>query len=234
MKIEILPDAAAACRRGAEAIAAVAREAIGRRGRCVIAVSGGRTPWQMLEALAREPLPWERVHVVQADERVAPEGHAGRNLTHLREHFLSRVALPAGNVHAMPVEQAPLELAARRYGDTLVRLAGAPVVLDLVQLGLGNDGHAASLVPGDPVLEVGDADVAVTGEYEGRRRMTLTIPAIDRARAILWLVTGEAKASVFSRFCRGDASLPAARIARDRAIVLADHAAAARLAEASS
>ena len=234
MKIEILPDAAAACRRGAEAIVAVAREAIERRGRCVIAVSGGTTPWQMLEALACEPLPWERVHVVQVDERVAPEGHAERNLTHLREHFLSRVALPVRNVHPMPVQQVPLELAARRYGDTLVRLAGAPAVLDLVQLGLGHDGHAASLVPGDPVLEVGDADVAVTGEYEGRRRMTLTIPAIDRARAILWLVTGEAKAAVLSRFCRGDASLPAARIARDRAIVVADQAAAVRLTDHSS
>ncbi len=234
MRIEILADAAAACRRGAEAMAAVVREAIERRGRCVLAVSGGTTPWQMLEALAREPLPWERVHVLQADERVAPEGHAERNLTHLHEHFLSRVALPARNVHPMPVEESPLELAARRYGESLVRLAGEPAVLDLVQLGLGLDGHAASLVPGDPVLEVDDADVAVTREYDRRRRMTLTIPAIDRARAVLWLVTGEAKADVFSRFCRGDTSLPAARIARGRAVVLADHAAAVRLAELSS
>ena len=147
-----------------------------------MALSGGHTPWLMLRALAAEEVPWEAVEVLQVDERVAPAGHVDRNLTPLREGLLGPTPLRAEQIHAMPVEAPDLEAAAAAYAETLQRLAGTPPILDFVHLGLGADGHTASLVPGDPVLEVTAADVAVTGVYQGRRRMTLTYPMIDRAR----------------------------------------------------
>jgi 6-phosphogluconolactonase len=211
----------------ARAIAAAAREGVRARGRFSIAVSGGRTPWQMLRALADEPLPWKEIHLFQVDERAAPAGDPDRNLTHLRESLVSRVDLPAGNLHAMPVERADLAAGAADYARELSLAAGG--VLDLVHLGLGPDGHTASLVPGDPVLGVRDADVAVTGPYAGRRRMTLTYPALDRARRILWVVTGAEKAPVLPRLDAGDRSIPAGRVCADRAEILADAAAAAGL-----
>jgi 6-phosphogluconolactonase len=227
VRIEILagPDAVAVA--AARAIAGDAREAVAARGRFAFAVSGGRTPWQMLRALALVPLPWKEIHVFQVDERAAPAGDPDRNLTHLRESLVSRVGLPAGNLHAMPVEQDDLDAGAAAYARALAAAAGG--VLDLVHLGLGPDGHTASLVPGDPVLEVRDADVAVTGPYAGRRRMTLTYPAIDRARRILWVVTGAEKSPVLPRLDAGDRSIPAGRVRADRAMVLADLAAAAGL-----
>src|SRR4029434_2837234 len=114
--------------------------------------------------------------IVQVDERVAPTGHPDRNLTHLRESLLGLTSLRPEQVHAMPVEAADLNAAAEEYARTLQEIAGSPPVLDLVHLGLGPDGHTASLVPGDPVLDVSDADVATTRPYQGRRRMTLTFP----------------------------------------------------------
>src|SRR5262249_52973328 len=161
-----------------------------------MAVSGGHTPWLMLRALAGEDVPWERVQVVQVDERVAPAGHPDRNLTHIHESLLEHSPLTPEQVHAMPVEGSDLQAAAARYALTLQEIAGSPPVLDLVHLGLGPDGHTASLVPGDPVLDVQGADVALTGVYQGRRRMTLTYPIINRARRILWLVTGGDKAGM--------------------------------------
>ncbi len=125
----------------------------------------------------------------------------------------------------MPVESADLDEAAARYAQTLVDIAGSPPVLDLVHLGLGPDGHTASLVPGDPVLDVTDADVALTGLYQGRRRMTLTYPALNRARRVLWLITGEDKAAMLVRLRRGDPAIPAGRVRQDHAVVLADRAA---------
>ena len=119
-----------------------------------MAVSGGRTPWEMLRALAGEEVPWKAVHVFQVDERVAPAGDPDRNLTHLRESLLEHAPLPAEQIHAMPVEEPDLEGAAARYAQTLRQIAGSPPVLDLAHLGLGPDGHTASLVPGDPVLNV--------------------------------------------------------------------------------
>ena len=127
----------------------------------------------------------------------------------------------------MPVESADLDEAAARYAQTLVDVAGSPPVLDLVHLGLGSDGHTASLVPGDPVLDVTDADVALTGVYQGRRRMTLTYPVLNRARRVLWLITGEDKAAMLVRLRRGDPAIPAGRVRQDHAVVLADRAAAA-------
>jgi 6-phosphogluconolactonase len=207
-------------------IAAAARAAVEARGRFVLAASGGRTPWRMLRALAAEDVPWAAVHVVQVDERVAPAGHPDRNLTHVRESLLRYAPLPEAHVHAMEVEQPDLEEAARLYARTLAGVAGTPPVLDLVHLGLGPDGHTASLVPGDPVLDVADRDVAVTAAYAGRRRMTLTFPALDRSRRVLWLVTGEDKAAVVPRLLAGDRLIPAGRVRQDHALLLADRAAA--------
>ena len=226
MKIEILPDADAVARKAAERIAAEARSAVAERGRFVMAVSGGHAPWQMLRVLANEKLPWESVHVVQVDERVAPVGDPDRNLTHLRESLLDHAPLRPEQIHAMPVEEPDLEAAAKRYAITLQEIAGSVPVLDLAHLGLGPDGHTASLVPGDPVLNVTDADVAPTGVYQGRRRMTLTYPMLNRSRRILWLVTGSDKVDALARLRDGDPSIPAGRIQQDQATVLADRAAA--------
>jgi 6-phosphogluconolactonase len=229
MKIEILPDADAVAQKAAEIIAAEARTAVRARGSFIVAVSGGHTPWQMLRALAHEDVPWEGVNVVQVDERVARQGDPDRNLTHLRESLLEHAPLRRKQIYAMPVEAPDLESAVERYAETLKKMAGSPPVLDLVHLGLGPDGHTASLVPGDPVLNVTDSDVALTGLYQGRRRMTLTYPILNRARSVLWLVTGKDKAAALARLREGDPTIPAGRIRRDDALVLADRAAAGPL-----
>jgi len=228
MQLEVLADADAVAQRGAVIIAAEARAAVAARGRFVVAVSGGHTPWIMLRALAHDELPWPEVHVVQVDERVAPAGDPDRNLTHLQESLLAHCPLRPEQIHAMPVELPDLEAAARQYADTLQELAGSPPVLDLIHLGLGPDGHAASLVPGDPVLDVTDYDVALTGHYLGRRRMTLTYPILNRSRSILWLVTGATKLEPLGRLRAGDRSTPAGRVRQDLALILADRAAAGR------
>jgi len=232
MKIEVLENADAVAEEAAAIIATDARIAVAARGRFVLAVSGGRTPWLMLRALADMQVPWESVHVLQVDERVAPAGDPDRNLTHLRESLLRHAPLLPEQIHAMPVESQDLEAAAAGYGATLRAVAGSPALLDLVHLGLGPDGHTASLVPGDPVLEIKDAPVALAGPYQGRRRMTLTYPAINHARRILWLVTGDEKAAMLVRLRDADRSIPAGRVRRGEALVLADRAAAAQLAAA--
>jgi 6-phosphogluconolactonase len=226
VNVEILADPDAVAHRAAGIIAGDARTAAAARGRFVMAVSGGHTPWIMLRALANEEIPWTAMHVVQVDERVAPAGDPDRNLTHLSESLLEHAPLSPAQIHAMPVESPDLEAGAKAYAKTLEELSGAPPVLDLVHLGLGPDGHTASLVPGDPVLAVTDRDVALTGVYMGRRRMTLTYPVLNRSRRILWLVTGAEKVSMLARLCDGDTSIPAGRIRRDAALVLADRAAA--------
>ena len=229
MKIEIFADADSVAREAASLIAVAARAAVAERGRFIMAVSGGHTPWVMLRNLIREEVPWDKVHLAQVDERVAPPGHPDRNLTHLQESLLEHAPLPLDQIYAMPVESVDLESAAKQYAATLAKIAGSPPVLDLVHLGLGPDGHTASLVPGDAVLEVKDADVAVTGIYQGRRRMTLTYPIVNRARRVLWLVTGSEKVGMLARLREGDPSIPAGRINQERALVLADRAAAGQL-----
>jgi 6-phosphogluconolactonase len=227
VKVEVLDDAEAASRRGAEAIAAAVREAVAVRGRCVLAASGGTQPWRMYRLLASMGLPWDRLFVVQVDERVAPAGDAERNWTSLEASLLALAPIPRSQAEPMPVDDAgDLERAAARYESALARLAGAPPVLDLVHLGLGDDGHTASLFPGDPALDVRDRDVAVTRPHLGRRRMTLTYPALDRARQVLWLVAGASKVAVLPRLVAGDASLPCGRVCRDRALLVCDRAAA--------
>jgi len=226
MNVEVLADADAVAEKAATIIAADARAAVAERGRFIIAVSGGHTPWQMLRALANEDVPWENLHVAQVDERVARAGDPDRNLTHLHESLLEHAPLRPDQIHAMPVEASDLEAAAKRYALTLREIAGTPPVLDLAHLGLGPDGHTASLVPGDPVLNMADADVALTGVYQGRRRMTLTYPMLNRSRRVLWLVTGNDKVDALARLREGDTSIPGGRIQRDQAVVLADQAAA--------
>jgi 6-phosphogluconolactonase len=229
MKIEIFPDVTATANAAAVYLAAESRAANNARRTFLAAFSGGSTPWLMLRALSREQVTWDAFQVFQVDERIAPAGHPDRNLTHLQETLLGYTPLRAEQIHHMPVESQDLETAARQYEQTISGLAGSPPVLDLVHLGLGTDGHTASLVPGDPVLDVTGADVAVTGIYQGRRRMTLTYPILNRARRILWLVTGGEKATALQRLQAEDRSIPAGRIRRDFAVVFADRQAASKL-----
>jgi 6-phosphogluconolactonase len=233
MNMEVLDDADSVAQRAAAIIAEDARTAVAARGRFVMAVSGGHTPWLTLRALGTADVPWPAVHVVQVDERVAPAGHPDRNLTHLGESLLDHAPLRPEQIYDMPIESSDLEAAAAQYAATLQQIAGSPPVLDLVHLGLGPDGHTASLVPGGPVLNIQDTDVAVTGVYQGRRRMTLTYPIINSSRRILWVVTGSEKVEMLNRLLDGDESIPAGRVRGERALVLADRAAAAgqRIAE---
>ena len=226
-RVLIFADADTVAKEASKVIAAEARAAVEARGRFVMAVSGGRTPWRMLRALAGEDVPWNGLHVVQVDERIAPAGDPDRNLTRLRKSLLEQAPLPPENIHAMPVEETDLEAAARSYANTLGEVAGIPPVLDLAHLGLGPDGHTASLIPQDPVLNVTGLDAALTGIYQERRRMTLTYPMLNRSRRILWVITGSEKAEMLVRLCDGDVSIPAGRIRQEQALVLADQLAAA-------
>jgi 6-phosphogluconolactonase len=174
-------------------------------------------------------MPWKNVHVVQVDERIAPAGDKDRNLTHLRESLLSHAPIPENQIHAMPVEAADLDQACRDYTALLNSICGCPPVIDLVHLGLGPDGHTASLIPDDPVCEVRDAEVALTGLYQNRRRMTLTYPILNRSRHVLWVVTGAEKAPMVPRLLAGDATIPAGPIAQGNATLLADAPAAAEI-----
>ena len=216
LEVAILPDAQAVAERGAVIVAAAAAEAVAERGHFTFAVSGGRTPWAMFSALYGR-MPWDKATIFQVDERIAPDGDPDRNLTQLQR------SLPPGgaaDVRPLPVWAEDLDAAAALYAKAL------PEQLDLIHLGLGPDGHTASLVPGDPVLDVTDRDVAVTGEYQGRRRLTLTYPVLNRARRILWLVTGDDKVDALARLGAGDRSIPAGRVSTEDALVLADAAAA--------
>jgi 6-phosphogluconolactonase len=214
----VLADAEAAAERGAELIAAAAEAAIAEREAFTLAVSGGRGPWRMFELLGARGLDWPRIELFQVDERVAPDGDPDRNLTHL---LASLPEAAHESVRPMAVGEADLEAAAGEYALAL------PPELDLVHLGLGPDGHTASLVPGDPVLEVADRAVALTGEYQGRRRMTLTFSALRAARRILWLVTGSDKREPLAKLTAGDGSIPAGRVEARHAVLLCDRAAAA-------
>jgi 6-phosphogluconolactonase len=229
MEVKVFDGVDAAAKGAAAVIASDARAAVAARGRFVMAVSGGHTPWQMLRAMAAEDVPWKAVHVAQVDERVAPVNDPDRNLAHLRESLLAHAPLSPEQIHAMPVESPDLAAAAAQYAATLRDIAGSPPVLDLAHLGLGPDGHTASLVPGDSVLDIADLDVAVTGgTYQGRRRMTLTYPMLNRSRRIVWLVTGSEKVDMLARLRAGDRSIPAGRVDQARALVLADRDAAPR------
>jgi 6-phosphogluconolactonase len=229
MELHVAEDAQSTSEQAAQWIAAMVHETVQRTGRCILPLSGGRTPQAMFMALAEMDVPWNSLHLVQVDERLAPLGDPVRNLTLLQEDLLDRVPLPRKQVYRMPAEADDPVAAARRYTKTLEALAGSPPVFDIVHLGLGDDGHTASLVPDDPVLEVRDEEVAVTAVYQGKRRMTLTYPALDRAHHRLWLVTGAAKTGMLERLLRGDTSIPAGRVESKNSVVFADRDAVGRL-----
>lgn len=218
IETKVFPDANAASRYAAEAVAAAGRESVEGRGEFNLALSGGKTPWAMIGMLGEmEEMPWEQARIYQVDERVAPPGDDARNLTHLVQ-MLSLDHQAA--LRPMPVTSRDLELSAAEYE------VHVPEHLDLVHLGLGPDGHTASLVPGDSVLEVNDRRVAMTGGlYEGHRRMTLTYPALAEARQILWLVLGEAARESLAKLLAGDTSIPAGRVENDNMLLVADEAA---------
>jgi 6-phosphogluconolactonase len=219
IELEVLGDERAAARRAAELVAADGAAAVAERGSFAFAMSGGRSPWAMLAILGElEQMPWEQTELFQVDERIASPGSEDRNLTHM---VLGLSMDHQAAMRPMPVTQRDLDGAARTYEESL------PERFDLVHLGLGPDGHTASLVPGDPVLDVTDRRVALTGtSYQGHPRMTLTYPAIDAARKILWLVTGAEKRDALAKLLAGDTSIPAGRVKNDEIIVVADEAAA--------
>jgi 6-phosphogluconolactonase len=206
-------------KRGAEVLADAAKVAVAERGRAELAVSGGSDPWPMFSQLEDLFGDWDKAGIFQVDERVAPAGSDERNLTHLIESLSIGAQ---GSIKPMPVTDGDLEAAADRYAESL------PERLDIAHLGIGPDGHTASLVPNDPVLEVRDRRVAVTsGEYQGVRRMTLTYPELEQTRSLLWVVTGESKVDALAKLIAQDPSTPSGRVQPDGAsLILADRAAA--------
>lgn len=215
VRLEVLADERAAAARCAELISAAARDAVEERGIFSLAMSGGRSPWGMLARLSEDPeMPWGETELFQVDERIAAPGSEERNLTHM---VLGLSLDHQAALRPMPVTKRDLEAAAREYEGSL------PDRLDLVHLGIGPDGHTASLVPDDPVLEVTDRRVAITeSPYQGLRRMTLTYPALAEARAVVWLVTGEGKREALAKLLDGDRSIPAGRVENDEMTVIAD------------
>jgi 6-phosphogluconolactonase len=228
MKIEILDNADMVAQKAASIIAGEARQAVALRGRFIFAVSGGKTPWQMLRTLADEDVPWGKMHILQVDERLAPEGDPDRNMTHMRESLLGHSNVVPDQIYSMQVEETDPEAAAAGYARIIRDITGSGAIIDLIHLGLGPDGHTASLIPGDRVLDITDRDVATTGIYQGRHRLTLTYPLINRSRKILWLITGSEKSEMLQRLIDNDQSIPAGRISQEHAMVLADKDAAAK------
>lgn len=228
MRIETHPDEDAVAHRTAEVIADAAREGVRRHGRAVLAFSGGSTPAPMLERLAQMDVPWNATHILQVDERVAPEGHPDRNWTMITDSLLTGADIPDSLLHPMPVTDDDLDAAARRYASRLQIVAGVPPIADVVHLGIGEDGHTASLVPGDPVLDVRDRWVALAGPYQGRMRMTWTYPAINAGRLLVWQITGAGKAGAVHDGLQGK-GVPASKIRRRAVMVIATRDAAAQL-----
>jgi 6-phosphogluconolactonase len=230
MRIHVAASAEAAALRAAEWLREEIGHASARSGKCRIALSGGRTPWRMLHDLRRLRVHWPSLEVYQVDERVVGMADERRNARQIADLLVADGALAPAQFHAMPVERADLAAAAAEYAALIhAPVAGVPAALDAVLLGLGSDGHTASLVPGDPLLEVRDRDVGVSGPYQGVRRMSLTFRALDAARHRVWLVTGADKAAPLARLWEGDASIPAGRVSRTASLVFADAAAAAAL-----
>lgn len=194
--------------------------AIEARGRCVIALSGGGTPAPAFAELAARDLPWGQVVLTQADERVAATGSGLRNLTRQMEAF---AGLPVRWL-PLPVD-SPIDAGIVGFVRELGDLVGRPPIIDVVHLGMGADGHTASLVPGDAVLEELDADVALTDSYEGRERITFTRPLIDRARLALWLIRGKEKEAPLRRWLAGERSMPAGLLEPRLSVVVADESA---------
>lgn len=225
MDILVYPEADGVARSAAQFIAEQAAAAIKARGQFLLAVSGGRTPWQMLTRLANLAVEWEKVHLLQVDERVAPLGDTARNWTHIRECLSPCWSRLERNVHPMPVEPAALDRAPKQYADLIAEITGAEPIIDLVQLGLGDDGHTASLVPGDRALSEMQTDVTVAGPYQGHLRLTLTFAALNRARQRLWVITGEKKHTALNQFLHSQPEIPASWVKDEDTLVMTDNAA---------
>jgi 6-phosphogluconolactonase len=229
MRVIVAHDAEAAAHDAAGELARACAAAVADRGRAVIALSGGRSPLRAFELFARAPLPWASIVVAQVDERCVPAQDARRNLAPLQRLLVEQGELPHANLLGMPVERSDLARAADDYAAQLRERLGPDGEFDIVQLGLGDDGHTASLVPGDPVLEVDDRDVAVTARpYQGTRRMTLTYRRLQSARERLWFVAGAGKAATLAELIEGVGSSPAVRVRREDSVLVTDRAAAAR------
>jgi len=229
MNVEVVADAEALAQRAVEHIVVAAAQAIDERGQFVWAVSGGSTPRRMLELLGeRSDLDWGRTHLFQVDERVAPDGDPDRNATMLANALFAGGAVnkdAIGGLWLMPVTSPDLDQAMLAYAQRMDAVTGSPVVFDLIQLGMGADGHTASLIPADPVLAVDDRDVAMSEEYQGRIRMSLTWPVLDRAKELLWVIGGASKVDAVRQFLDNDPSIPATLPTQARSTVLLDVAA---------
>jgi 6-phosphogluconolactonase len=231
MRIHVLPTPEMAAERAADWLRTEIGRACAQRGRCLVALSGGRTPWRMLRDLRRLRVHWHDLQVFQVDERVVPENDEQRNARQIADLLVGPAMLSSTQFHALPVERSDLGAGAEDYAHMLSEYAGTPPVLDVVQLGLGADGHTASLVPGDRLVEAHDRDVGISIPYQGVVRMTLTMRVLDAARHRLWLVTGADKAAALRKLWMGDASVPAGRVLRESAFAFTDSAAAAQLPE---
>ncbi|OOG72175.1 6-phosphogluconolactonase [Algoriphagus sp. A40] len=229
MEIRTFQSANEVAKEAANYIADRIRENLTKKGFFTMAISGGRTPWEMIKELANEDLEWEKVFLFQVDERVAPDGHADRNLTQLFNTIQDTKLMTRLNIFPMHVIAEDLDQACQDYADNIQRITETGK-LDLVHLGMGSDGHTASLIPGDEVLEILDKNVALTGNpYQGRQRMTLTYPLINDAEKILWVVTGEEKAEMLERLLLKDTSIPAGKINQTHAILLTEESAAVKI-----
>jgi 6-phosphogluconolactonase len=225
MKTEIFPHAEQVAVRAAAYLEQLIRETLTHQKSFSLAISGGRTPWEMLKLLSKADLPWQRINLFQVDERVAPDGHSDRNLTQLFQAIAGTPMVTQLRIFPMPVTAEDLDVAAKEYTEVLNEVTKGKG-LDMIHLGLGSDGHTASLVPGDEVLAIQNRLVACTqNNYQGRIRMTLTYPLLNSAKQILWIVTGSEKKEMVKRMLQKDPSIPAGSIRQENALLLVDQAA---------
>ncbi len=223
--LDVLPDPDALARHAAELMLAAARAT---DGPFTVALSGGSTPKRLYQLLATLPFPWERTHWFWGDERFVPPDDPASNYRMTREALLSHVRVPADHIHPVPTVGLTPHDAATRYESTLrAILAPERPLFDVVLLGLGTDGHTASLFPGKPMLEERDRWVGATDDPQGAPRITLTYPALESSRETLFLVAGADKKERLREVLAGDRRLPAARLQPQGALrFLADRAAA--------
>jgi 6-phosphogluconolactonase len=221
MEWQACKDAAEAEHAAATFIAERLVQAVEARGRATLAISGGRSPWTMFGRLAALDVDWNAVHVFQVDERIVPLHHSARNWAHFLESPLAR-RIPASHAHPMPVDIGDLELAIGRYSATLAEWASVPPQLDVVHLGIGEDGHTASLFTDDTLLQDRRHWVGASRAYEGHRRLTLTLPVLNSACTVVWFAVGAGRRVVLMRLKKGDPEIAASHVQRDRAIVFTD------------
>jgi len=225
MKIELFPSANQVAEGAASYLEQLIRETLTQKKTFSMAISGGRTPWEMLKILSKAPLPWTRINLFQVDERIAPDGHADRNLTQLFQAIEGSPMVTRLHIFPMPVTAEDLETGSKDYAELIHEITEGDG-LDLIHLGMGSDGHTASLVPGDGVLNQRDRNVACTqGLYQGRIRMTLTYPILNSAKRILWIVTGSEKQEMVQRLLNQDSSIPAGIVNQANALLMVDQAA---------